>query len=354
MDRNYMRNISYLFILLILLVLSFLLLKPVLMSIITGIILASLFVPLYRRINKKIKSRDLSASIIMVVLLLLIILPLWFLTPVLLDQSIKIYSAVQDIDFVTPLKTIFPSIFQTEQFSNEIGSVIFSFVTKITNSSTNMISKLILNFPTLFLQLIVVFFTFFFVVRDNEKLISYIQSILPFNKEVETKLFKSTKDITFSILYGQVVIGILQGIFAGISFYLFGVDNALFLTLLACMAGIFPIIGTSVVWIPVAAFLIIGGGVVPALGVTAFGLLSAFFENAVKPAFVSKRTNVHSAVILIGMVGGLFMFGILGFIIGPLILAYLLIVLEIFRDKRTPGFFIQPPEDEIDIKMGFF
>lgn len=324
------------------------------MSIITGIILASLFIPLYNRINNKIKSKNVSATMIIILLLILIVLPIWFLLPVLLDQSIKIYTATQQINFITPLKTIFPSIFRTEQFSNEIGGVISSFITKITNSAINMISRVILNFPTLFLQLLVALFTFFFVVRDHDKVLSYIQSLLPFSKEVETKLFKSTKDITFSVLYGQVVIGILQGIFGGISFFLFGVNNALFLTILACAAGIFPIIGTSVVWIPVAIFLMIDGAIVPALGVVAFGLVAAFFENTIKPAFISKRTNVHSAVILVGMVGGLFMFGILGFIIGPLILAYLLIVLEIFRDKRTPGLFIQPPEEEIDIKMGYF
>jgi predicted PurR-regulated permease PerM len=78
-------------------------------------------------------------------------------------------------------------------------------------------------------------------------------------------------------------------------------------------------------------------------GIIAFGIVGAIIENAIKPIFVSKRTNVHSAIILLGMIGGLFFIGILGVIIGPLILSYLLIVLEIYRDKRVPGAFIKSP-----------
>ena len=203
-----------------------------------------------------------------------------------------------------------------------------------------MISNFIFNFPTLFLHFLVVVFTFFFVLRDGDKLVSYVQSILPFSKDVEEKLFKSSKDITLSVLYGQVVLGVFQGLIVGIAFFAFGVPNALLFTLLACLAGIFPIIGTAIIWIPVAIYMVVSGGIFPALGVAIFGILSSILENIIKPIFISKRTSMHSAIILIGMVGGLFIFGILGVILGPLILAYLLIVLEIYRDKRVPGVFI--------------
>ncbi len=343
-EKSFWKNTTSTVILAVLLVLSFFLIKPILLSIISGIILAFVFVPLYNKLLKRIPGRGLSAVIICLFFILIIILPLWFATPVLVDQSISIYLASQKMDFVTPLQTIFPTLFQVEGFSSEIGSIIYSFVTNITNSVMNMVSNLILHFPTLFLQSLVMFFTFFFVLRDNEKFVQYIQSLLPFQKDVENKLFKSSKDITFSVIYGQVILGILQGLIAGASFYIFGVENALFLLILACIAGIFPIIGTSVVWIPVALYLLMSNQIVAMIGITAFGIVGFIIENAVKPVFVSKRTNVHSAIILLGMIGGLFFIGILGVIIGPLILAYLFIVLEIYRDKRTPGVFIQDPK----------
>jgi predicted PurR-regulated permease PerM len=341
MDKEYLRKITTGIVLLVLMVLAFFLVRPILLSIIMGLILAFVFSPIYDRIYKYSKSRNLSSFLICLLLLLVIILPLWFLTPIAIDQSIKVYIASQQMDFVTPLKNFFPGLFVSEQFSAEIGSTIYSFVTKITNSLMNSISKLILNFPTLFLQLLVVFFVLFFVLRDKEELIKYIQSILPFSKEIEKKLFKSSKDITVSVLYGQVVIGILQGIIVGIGFFIFKIPNALLLTFFAALAGIFPIIGTAIVWVPIVIYLLIAGDSLPAIGVAVFGLCSTIVENLVKPVFISKRTNMNTSLILIGMIGGLFLFGILGIILGPLIIAYLLIILELYRDKGSPTVFTQ-------------
>ncbi len=330
----------------VLLVLSFLLLRPLLLSIIIGIILAFIFLPLYHNLNKVFKAKNLSALLMCALLLIVIILPIWYLAPVAIDQSIRFYLSSQQMDLITPFKTVFPSLFQTETFSAEIGSAIQSFVTKSTNSLMNSFSNFILNFPRIFLQLLVVFFTFFFVLKDNDKMILYIKSLLPFPKEVTKKLFHSSKNITMSILYGQVVVGVIQGLITGTGFFLFKVPNALLLTVLAAVAGIFPIIGTAIIWIPVAIYFFLAGNTFSAFGIIIFGLISTVLENFIKPAFVSKRTKVNTSIILIGMIGGLFMFGILGIILGPLILAYLLIILEIFRDKKLPGLFIEEPEAE--------
>jgi predicted PurR-regulated permease PerM len=344
MEEKYFRIIMTSIILVVLAVLAFLLLKPLLLSIIIGIILAFLFLPLYNQVNKLFKSKGLSAFLMCILLLVVIILPVWYLAPVAIDQSIKFYLSSQEMDLVTPFKTIFPSLFKTETFSAEIGSTIQSFITRSTNSLMNTLSNFILNFPRIFLQTLVVFFTFFFVLKDHNKMTSYIKSLLPFSKEVEKKLFHSSRSITLSILYGQVLVGIVQGIITGIGFFIFKVPNALLLTVLAAVAGIFPIIGTAIVWIPVAIYFFLAGNTVSGFGIIIFGLISTVLENFIKPIFVSQRTKVNSSIILIGMIGGIFMFGLLGIILGPLILAYLLIVLEVFRNKKLPGSFIEEPE----------
>lgn len=340
-DKSYTKITSAV-ILLLLLVLSFLLIKPFLLAMILGFILAFIFRPLYLRFNKKIKSKNLSATLICILLLILIVIPVWFLTPILVNQSIQIFIASQNLDLVTPLKQILPQLFETEVVSNGITTALYSFITKITNSTMNAFSDLILNFPTLFLQFLVVLFVFFFSLKDGEALVEYIKSLLPFSKETEKRLFKSTNEITYSVLYGQVVLGILQGLVVGIGLFLFGVHNALFLTLLACIAGILPIIGTAVIWIPVVIYLLISHNIGAFFGVLIFGLASTIFESIIKPAFIAKRTNVNSTIILLGMVGGIFFLGALGAIIGPLILSYLLIILDLYRDKNIPGAINEP------------
>lgn len=346
MDSEYFKKIATTVILVVLVVLAFLLLRPILLSIIFGIILAFIFTPIYDWMCKILKAKNLSAFLMCILLLALIFVPLWYLTPIMINQSIKVYMASQQMDFIKPLANIFPSLFESEAFAAEIGSVLHSFATKITNSLMNSFSKLILNFPTLFFQFLVVFFTFFFVLRDKEKLIAYIQSLLPFSKDVERKLFKSSKGITTSVLYGQVIIGILQGLVAGLGFFIFRVPNALLLTVLAALAGIFPIIGTTIIWVPVVIYLVIANNTLAAVGVALFGMVASTIDSTLKPIFVSKRTELNSSIILIGMIGGLFLFGILGIILGPLILAYLLIILELYRNKKSPEVFIQEPPKE--------
>ena len=127
----------------------------------------------------------------------------------------------------------------------------------------------------------------------------------------------------------------------GLGFFIFNVPNPLFLMLLAILAGMFPIIGTAIVWIPVIIYLFIAGSIFPAIGVAAFGIVSSVIDNILKPIIVSRRTRMHPLLILIGMIGGLLLFGIFGIILGPLILAYVLILLEVYRNKDIKGIFIE-------------
>ena len=248
------------------------------------------------------------------------------------------------MDFSQLLKSAFPNLFSSPEFSTEAATILHSFITKIANSMTNSLSDIILNFPTITLQLLVVFFALFYALRDQKMILTYIKSLLPFSKDVENKLFEYSKSITASVLYGQVVIGAIQGIIAGLGFFIFRVPNPLFLMLLAIIVGVLPIVGTAIIWIPVAVYLFIAGNALPAWGVIVFGLISSTVEHFLRPLIVSRRTKMHSAVVLISMIGGVFFFGILGFILGPLILSYLLILLEIYRGKPTPGVIIEEPK----------
>ncbi len=341
MDDSFVRKATTVSIVAILLFLSFLLVKPILMSIIVGILLAFIFAPVYNLLYKLTKLKNISVLIICILLLAIIILPIWFFTPFLIDQSIKLYRASQQLDIVTPLKNIFPSIFASDEFSAQIGSAIHSFITNITNSLMNYFSKLLLNFPTIVLNIFVVFCTFFFVLRDKETIIDYIRSLLPFSKDVEKKLFTSTKDITYSVLYGQIMLGSIQGAILAAGLFLFGVPNALLLSVLGLFAGILPVIGPSLVGVPVVIHLILAGNYFSAFGITLFTIASSWSDTILRPMLVAKRMKLNTGIALIGMIGGFLLFGVLGFILGPLIIAYLIIIIEIYRSKEVPGILIQ-------------
>ena len=353
MDEVYFKKVMTASVIVILVVLAFLLLRPILLSIIFGVILAFMFSPLYDLFYKKIHSKNLSALLVCAILILILFLPLWFLMPIIVEQSFKIFQASQQVDFVTPLQNIFPSLFAAEESANEIGTILHSFVINLTNSLTNSFGSLILNFPTIFLHFIVTAFTFFFMLKDKDLFVAYLRSLLPFHKNLEKEIFESSKDITYSVIYGQIIVGLMQGIIVGIGFFVLGIPNALFLTILACLAGIFPVIGTTIIWLPVALYMFVTGSEFIALGIAIFGVLSNLVDNFVRPLIVSKKARMHPALVLIGMIGGLFFFGILGFILGPLILAYLFILLDLYRNKKTPGLFITDDSSSKGLNFNF-
>ena len=337
MEEEYQKRILSNIILILVIVAAFFVIKPILMAIIFGLILAFIFSPVYNWFFKITKLKTLSALLLCFFLIILVAVPFWFLTPLFLEQGFEIYLASQKTDFVTPLQTIFSSLFPSEELSKEVGSIIYSFVTNTINSFLKYLSNILLNFPILCLQALVVFFTLFFVIRDKKEFIDYIKSLLPFSKDIEDKLFEYTRGITASVLYGQILVGILQGVIAGIGFFIFGVPNALFFTFLAILAGVFPILGPFIVWVPIFIYLLINNLTSPALGVFLFGMVSSTIDNFLRPLIISKKTGAHSSIVAIGMIGGVLVFGVLGVVLGPLILIYLLVLLELYR-KKKPDF----------------
>ncbi|MBU0958943.1 MAG: AI-2E family transporter [Nanoarchaeota archaeon] len=336
-DDAFFKRVLSVLILIVLLILSFFILKPILLSVALGFILAFIFAPVYRILFKATKSSNLSASLVCFILIITIILPVWFFTPMVIDQGLKVYQSVQETDFVTPLQTIFPSLFASEQFSQEVGGMLRSFTSKIANYALNYMGDFLLKFPTLMLHFLVVLFTFFFVLKDKEEIRKYVGSLLPFSEVVQKRFFDSSRAITGSVLYGQVVLGIIQGVIVGIGFFIFGVPNAFLLSILAILLGIIPIIGPMFVWVPVLIYMLVQGDpTVSIVGILIFGIIGSNIDTFLRPIIVSKASNIHSGVILIGMIGGLFFFGVIGLLLGPLVLAYLLIVLDIYRDTFGP------------------
>ncbi|MBU1252224.1 MAG: AI-2E family transporter [Nanoarchaeota archaeon] len=336
MEENF-KKIASIIIIISLLVLSFFIIKPILVSIIMALILAFIFAPVYDWIYKRINNKSLSAALIILILLIIIILPIWFFLPILMRQSVGMLTAVRDLDFVTPIKSIFPGLFDSQEISIEVGYALSTLTTRAIDTVIGSLTKIIINIPTILLHLTVLIFTFFFVIREKEAVVGYVKSLLPFSKEVEKKLFDQTKGITSSILYGQFIIGIIQGIVVGISLFIFNIPNPLFLTILAVILGILPVIGTFLVWMPLAIYLFSTGRFFSAWGIIAFGLISSNIDNVLKPMIVSRRTNINTGILFTSMIGGLAFFGVLGLILGPLIISYLFLILELYRGSGMSG-----------------
>jgi predicted PurR-regulated permease PerM len=334
MTDEYTRNVIIALLLIVMVVITFFLINPILKSVLIGMLLAFVFNPLYKILLKYVKSRTLSSIIICLFAFLIIIIPFILLAPSVIDQSFEVFKASQEVDFPALLQKLFPALFSSEVIAQETSNAVKNLIVETTNSFIHGLSDILINLPNIFIQLVIIFFTFYFFMKEQEDVAKYLTSVSPFSRETEKRFVEQSKAITNSVIYGQFIIGIVQGILTGLGMFVFGVPNALFLTIIAIIAGVFPIIGPAIVWIPAMIYLFLIGNNFAGFGLLAIGIIASLLENILRPLFVSKRTNIPSSLILVGMIGGFFLIGVIGFVMGPLILAYLIILLDVFKGTR--------------------
>jgi len=336
-DRD-VKKVLVIILMALLAILVFFLLRPVMLSIIAGLLLAYIFTPLYRKVLIIVRNKSSSAFLISILVILLIIIPLWFIIPIMLQQVFDLFSISQKIDFAGISSNLFPTA--SPQLVSQMGITLKSFVDSLSKGALDILTNFFLDLPKISLHLFIVFFVFFYALRDWVKLSEFISEISPFSKSKEKILVLQFKNITDSVVYGQIIIGLVQGSLAGLGLLIFGVDNAIVLTVLAIFFSILPIVGPFIVWIPIAIFLYSTGQTGLATGYLLYNLIIvSLVDNILRTYLVSRKTNISPAVILVAMVGGFFIFGILGLLLGPLIAAYFILFLQAYRDKTLAHLF---------------
>jgi predicted PurR-regulated permease PerM len=319
-------------------VLVFIILKPIVLSILAGLILAYALLPFYRVIEKRIKNRTASSAIISILMVTIIVIPSYYVIPIMVNQVFNLFEFSQTLDIHAISTTLFPTA--SEQFVVQLAASFNGVVAELTSIVLNSLVNLLLETPTIMFHLFIVAFVFFYALRDRKKLGEFVASLSPLNKIQEHKLIKQFRDITNSIVYGQIVIGIVQGLIAGIGFYLFGLPNFVIFTALAMAFSVIPILGPLFVWLPIAMYLLATGEATTAFLFILYNIfLVSNVDNLLRLYFISRKTKLSQVVVLVGMTGGLLIFGILGILLGPLILAYFIIFLEAYRKDELSSLF---------------
>lgn len=325
---------------LVLAIMTLIILKPIIISIAWALVLAYAFYPVYSFFLKRIKEKNITAILMVLLLIFIIFLPLWFLFPIITKQIFDVYSYFQTVDTFSLLQKILPWFFSSASLQTQAVSLVNNFVSTLVSTTLSSFSGSILNIANTVLQIIVTIFTFFFALRDGEKLKEYVRDISPFNKDLEKNLSAEFKGITKAVIFGFLVVGIIQGLFTGLGLLIFGVPQALLLTLIATIVAIIPVLGAWLVWIPSSIYLLATGHIGAGIGLILYGaIVVSWIDNFLRIWIISRRTKLSSGIIFIGMIGGLIVFGIIGLVIGPLILSYLIIIIDAYKDKKFSELF---------------
>lgn len=303
---------------------------PFLAYIVLAGILTYILFPIYRFILEKTKYPSLSSGLSVVLALVLMILPAVYFVSELVDQVSGAYHTLQ----ANSLQQVGNYLSGITNGRVDFEGILQSTLEQVRQSIVALAPNVLGSLSELLLGLFIMFFVMFYGFREGQTFILYLKKHLPLEKNLKDSLFDEMRTITQAVLYGQVLTAVIQGGLGGLALLVFGVPNALFWGAIMIIFAFLPVLGTPLIWVPAGVGLILDGNVTKGILLLAFGATVVMnIDNFLRPKLVSSRTNVHPVLILIGVLGGLRVFGFIGMLVGPLILAILVALIKFYEQN---------------------
>jgi len=319
MEKENLRKYFFWTLILILLLISYFIIKPYIIALISSFILAYLILPIFRILNKKLP-KSISAALCILIIILILILPVSIIISGLLTQANQSLSLVSIHSSLTEKISSLPFLENLDLESlREKGIQLF--IQTLGNTAKQI--------PHLALSILIIIFSLYYTLTNWDLISKNLRKYIPFgNKEkISSEIARSTKQI----VYGYVFIAILEFIVASVGFYISGVQFFFLFAALIALFAFIPGVGPGAVWVLLAVYHISTGNYTTAVGIIITGLLiSIGIEFFLIPKIIGKRANIHPLIILLGVIGGVPLFGIFGFVIGPLVLVYSIKLLKEF------------------------
>ncbi len=321
--------------------------RQFLVTILLAGIFAGLGIPLFNGFRRIFgRHRSLSAGLTVAAYLLIVFLPVSGLVAVVASQALSLSSTAiplirEQLRSPVAMESMLsqlPFSREVELYSDQIlqklgellgrfGSALFENVSAITYSAVYD-----------FFLFIIFWYTMFFFLKDGEALMERIRAYLPFSESDQMRLLDRFLSVTRATIKGTLVIGIVQGSLAGIAFHLAGIESAVFWATVMAVMSIIPMIGPPIIWVPAAIILALSGQYVQAAGLALFcSIVVGQIDNILRPVLVGRDTQMHELFVFFSTLGGIAMFGMFGFIIGPVIAALFVTVWEIYGETFSEG-----------------
>ncbi|MCH7568512.1 MAG: AI-2E family transporter [Nanoarchaeota archaeon] len=304
-------------------------LLPFAKAMFAGLIIVALFSPLNNYlVNKHRLNRKFSSILIIILSIILIITPLFL---ILYFVGVQAQSIIQNPEQIsTMLETVgglFPQLALQERvktFIPELGTFLIQHTVKIFSKLGNLI-----------LNLIVMYFLVYYILSTKKDTRwKYVKFASPFNEKNTLKLRDKFIAVSNTTIKSTVIIAIIQGVLIAISFLIFGIPGAFLFGFAAVILSFLPVVGVFIVWVPVAAFLLIQKSYFTAIGIIVTGLIISNIDNFLRPHLQKRGAGkMHPFTTLLGVIMGIKAFGLIGLIIGPLLLTFLILTIEMFKEE---------------------
>ncbi|MDQ3014250.1 MAG: AI-2E family transporter [bacterium] len=326
----------YFFLILFLMVAGIMLFifKPFIAPLVLAISFAVVFHPLYTYFLRRWKGRKTLASLsTLLVIIILVLLPVAVLGSLLFSEAAGLYDSIA-------VRGGGAGVF-TNQISN-LESYLQGFFPELTLDIASYaqagLQWIVGNFGAVFtrfltvgLDLFIMLVALFYLFKDGDSLRKHYIELSPLVNEYDEQIFKKLAVAINSVIKGSLVIAIIQGVLAGLGMLIFGVPSPIIWGSTAMIAGLIPGIGTALVIIPAVLYLVFTGSSGAAIGLAIWGVVVVgLVDNFLSPNLINRGIKIHPMLILISVLGGIILFGPIGFLLGPLVLALFFALLDIY------------------------
>jgi len=318
-------------------ILLFFIFKPYLGVIFLSVVFAITFYPLYNRLVLKFNGRDHLASLATtLVILVFIIVPIIILSALLLKEAVNLYNTIsfggssgsliaQADLLLKKVSTILPSGVVDSQINLGLyARSVLNWIISHFDSIFVAVFGSILNFV---LMLISLYYLFIY----GDKIAKGLTVWSPLPDEYDNEFIQTLKSSMDVVLKGKIFISIVQGIFIGIGFALFGLGSPVLWGFVGGMASLVPLLGTSVVTVPAIAYLFLSGHIGAGIGLLIWGAIAVgLIDNVISVIFLRGKIKVHPLIILFSILGGVEIFGAIGFLVGPVVVSSFMALMKIY------------------------
>ncbi len=333
MDRTKLETFAFVAFFAIISTLVVLVFLPFVQILALAAVFAILFQDAYLSVLRALRGQATIAALLVVVLVLVFcIIPIFLLGTQIFSEAQSLYlssqsgtaSYVQAVEHAieNPIRHLYP------QFSFSVGDLVARSLSFLSNNLAGLVSQTL----TVVLGTILMLLAFFFFLRDGEAIIRAMLSVSPFRTEHTDEIIRKTKQTIDSVIRGTLFVAIIRWFFFSLAFYLFGFQNAILWGSVAGIIGAIPGLGTPFAVIPSVVFLYFEGNTLGAIGFAVFGIaVMALVDNLLTSYFFGKSIDVPPVFIIFSLLGGVSVFGPMGFILGPLVLSLFLTMLHMYQ-----------------------
>ncbi len=287
-----------------------------------------MFAPVYVWLKRKIGKDEIAALLTVLLILVVALGPLLTLCYVAFNQAMTLQDKFDPQDFSVLFERFSPKVRASIDMTTE--RLTQNFFTRLTEALPSVFSAV----SSLVISLFVMFFVMYYIFMNFHYVVIRSTEYLPFRQSNAIWLVRQFEYISRAILIGQILVSCIQGFLGGIGFALFGLPDAVLWGIMMAVLSLVPVVGTSLVWLPAGLYLLVHRDYYSGIGLLLWGgIVVSHIDNFIRPRLGKKLGNINPIVMLLGAFAGLQFFGIVGLVVGPFLLAFFLLLLQVYRQE---------------------